>query len=115
MNDVAAWQECVDNSNAQLEHQALRFVMPVNYVFLIPVMTWILTSVASIMKGTASVPFPSLLSCLMDREWFRLRPVSETRVNKLCDKLSYMYMYRMAHKRDHVCLTLYMSRILYLS
>ena len=33
MNDVAAWQECVDNSNAQLEHQALRFVMPVNYVF----------------------------------------------------------------------------------
>lgn len=26
MNDVAAWQECVDNSNAQLEHQALRSV-----------------------------------------------------------------------------------------
>jgi len=28
MNDVAAWQECVDNSNAQLEHQALRFLVP---------------------------------------------------------------------------------------
>jgi len=28
MNDVAAWQECVDNSNAQLEHQALRYATP---------------------------------------------------------------------------------------
>ena len=27
MNDVAAWMECVDNSQAQLEHQALRYVL----------------------------------------------------------------------------------------
>ena len=26
MTDVAAWQECVDNSQAQLEHQALRIL-----------------------------------------------------------------------------------------
>jgi len=32
MNDVAAWQECVDNSSAQLEHQALRSVLPVCFV-----------------------------------------------------------------------------------
>ena len=24
MTDIAAWNECVDNSHAQLEHQALR-------------------------------------------------------------------------------------------
>ena len=27
MTDVNAWSECVDNSHAQLEHQALRFVL----------------------------------------------------------------------------------------
>lgn len=26
MTDLAAWTECVDNSMAQLEHQATRFV-----------------------------------------------------------------------------------------
>ena len=27
MNDVSAWNECVDNSRAQLEHQALRSLL----------------------------------------------------------------------------------------
>ena len=40
MNDVAAWQECVDNSNAQLEHQALRFVMHGYMLVCVLVLDW---------------------------------------------------------------------------
>ena len=34
MNDVSAWNECVDNSRAQLEHQALRSPLTITMLLL---------------------------------------------------------------------------------
>lgn len=32
MNDISSWSECVDNSHAQLDHQAIRYLHFVWYL-----------------------------------------------------------------------------------
>ena len=34
MTDVSAWMECVENSQAQLEHQALRYIFPPGVAYM---------------------------------------------------------------------------------